>query len=349
VARYLLPLLEAHDREAFEVSIYSTTLRESSITGRIRAAADGWRPMGDATDQQLAERIRADGIDILVDCSLHMTDNRMLAFARKPAPVQFTHIGYPSTTGSPAIDWRFSDPLLDPENAALGGPEKIWRLPMSWWLFQPYDDAVPVSGRPVVRNGFVTFGSLNNPSKSSPEAIRQWAAVLRAVPNSRLVLLAQRSSSGGSGLETFVAEEIVKLGVEPGRIELVPLTPRPGYLAYYGKIDVVIDPYPYTGHSTSIDAMWMGVPVISRTGGLPTSRAGASLAWAMGLEGWVGGNLDKVVAIAARVAADAPGLVKLSGELRERVRASSLMDARRYTRAVEEGYRAAWREWCERA
>jgi predicted O-linked N-acetylglucosamine transferase (SPINDLY family) len=347
LGRILLALLEAHDRAAFERFVYTSTPAADALTARARAACDHWREVGSLSDEAVAAAIRADGIDVLVDCSQHMVGNRQQIFARRPAPVQFAHLGYPSTTGNLAIDYRVSDTHIEPHDATLAGPERVARLPCSWWLFAPGGagevPALDVRPRPALAGGQVTFGSLNNPAKSSPEAIRQWAALLRAVPAARLALLTSR------GGDRWVAEQLVAAGIAPHRIELLPQVPRERYLAYYHRLDIVIDPFPYTGHTTSFDAFWMGVPVLSRVGGaehLPTSRAGASLAAAMDLPELAAANAEALIAAATALAGDLPRLATLSSSLRERLRASPLADAAAYTRHLEALYRSAWRTSC---
>ncbi len=355
LARYVLPILENQDHEAFEVFLYSSVMRSDAVTARVKATADHWREVGGLSDEALAEVIRGDRIDVLVDLSQHMAGNRMMTFARRPAPVQVAAFGYPSTTGSPAIDVRLSDWHVEPEGWELAGPERIARMPESYWCFSPHDDAA--EGRsermpvPALVNGYVTLGSLNNPAKTTKTAIGNWAAVLRAVPGSRLVL--------GSGLpgDGPVVAEFVAEGIDPARIEFLPKARRGEYLEFYRRIDIGIDPYPYVGHSTSCDAFWMGVPVLTMAGGmggvggekaLPVSRAGASLLKVLGLPELVAETREGLVKNAVEMAGDMGRLRELAYGMRERMVRSPLMDAVAYTRALEGIYREAWVRWCAR-
>jgi predicted O-linked N-acetylglucosamine transferase (SPINDLY family) len=295
------------------------------------------------SDEQLADVIQRDKIDVLVDLSLHMAGNRMLTFARKPAPVQIS-FSYPAMTGSPAIDWRVSDWELEPE-VTLGGPEKVLRLARgcSFWCFDPHGEEPPVGPRSVMVNGHVTFGSFNNPAKITGTTLRLWSEAMKKVEGSKLLLLSDEPEGSA-----HVRGELEKLGIGAGRVSFMPKAARAAYLGYYGQIDIALDPYPYQGHTTTCDALFMGVPVIGLSGKLPISRATNSLLKAVGLEELIADSPEKVVEVTAELARDIGRLMRMSGELRERMRRSCLMDAAAYTRAVEGMWREAWVGWCGR-
>lgn len=343
----MLPLLRHHDHKEFEVVCYASVPRPDAMTQRIRACADLWRDISGVTDAQVAELIRQDRIDILVDLTLHMRSNRLLVFARKSAPVQVTYCGYPGTTGLATIDYRLTDPYLDPEPAG-GGDEAIYtersmRLPHTFWCYEPLSDEPAVNELPATTAGYVTFGSLNNFSKINPELLRLWARVLKAVPNSHLLLLAGAGSQRQRTRDLLAAE-----GVEaaPERVEFLGRQSQPDYLRAYHRVDIALDPVPYNGHTTSMDALWMGVPVVTLVGRTVVGRAGLSQLRNLGLPELVTRTPEQYVQIAAGLAADLELLQTLRASLRERMRRSPLMDGPGFARGVESAYRAMWRRWC---
>ena len=222
------------------------------------------------TDEQLAERIREDRIDILVDLALHMAHNRLLVFARKPAPVQVTFAGYPGTTGLAAIDYRLTDPYLDPPGLYDEYySERSIRLPDSFWCYDAVDEPPAVNAPPAGQNGYISFGCFNNFCKVNPLVLKMWAGVLKAVDRSRLTILASEGTHRQRALD-LLAEE----GVASHRVTFVAPQPRPRYLAYYHDVDIGLDTFPYNGHTTSLDAFWMGVPVVTLVGPTVVGRAG---------------------------------------------------------------------------
>ncbi len=332
---FTIALLSHHDRERFEVICYADVASPDAITQRIRGYADVWRSSVGLSDQALAERIHADGVDVLVDLTLHMSHNRLLTFARKPAPVQISWLGYPGTTGVDAIDYRLSDPWLDPPEASRDAfyTERTIRLPDTFWCYDPLTSTPLVNELPMIRNGWVTFGCLNNWCKANDATLRDWASVLRRVGRSRLLLLAPKGSARQRVLRLFEAE-----GIDAARIEFVGRQSRQRYLETYHRIDIGLDTFPYNGHTTSLDSYWMGVPVVTRFGESAVSRAGLSQLTNLGLTELVAADSHGFVDIAATLAADVGGLHTLRSSLRERLRASPLMDAPRFARAIESIY-----------
>lgn len=342
VAPALLALLAAHDRREVEVVAYSGVRVADVTTARCRELADEWRDAVNWTDAELAQRVREDRIDVLVDLSLHTTGHRLLAFARRPAPVQVTWAGYPGTTGLAAMDYRLTDRFLEPpEWGEPAGSETPVRLPDSFWCYDPTGEELEVNALPAGVDGAVTFGCLNKCAKINPLSVARWAGVLRAVPRSRMIVLATSDVSRTRIERLFEAE-----GITAARIEFVGWHPRPDYLALHHRIDVALDPMPYGGHVTLIDGLWMGVPTVSLPGETAVSRAGLSLLTTAGLEDWVAKSPENFVRIAVEQTRDLDRLAALRAGLRARLRGSALMDGPRFARGVEAAFRAMWRRWC---
>lgn len=344
VGRSMLPIVEGGDRERFEVIFYDDSVHSDAIARRLRAAGAQWHVTAGLTHHQLAELIRQHRIDVLVDLTLHMSRNRLRVFALRPAPVQATFIGYPATTGLRQIDYRITDRFLDPpgETEAFNA-EQLVRLPHSFWCYPDDPDAPPLSDLPAGRNGWVTFGSLNNPTKVTEAVVALWARVLQAVPASRLVLsVTERRDPGRRLREMFAAH-----GVDPARLRFTSRRPRGEYLHQHQEMDVALDPFPYNGHMTSCDALFMGVPVVSLRGPTSVGRGGESLLANLGLDReLLARTPEQYVEIARSLAEDLPRLGRLRATLRDRMRASPLMDAAGFARDVESLYRSMWQRWC---
>ncbi len=341
-ALFTVPLLSAHDHGQFEIVCYADVVRPDGITERLRSCADGWRNIVGLGHERVAELIRQDGIDILVDLTMHMAGNRLLVFACKPAPVQACWLAYPGTTGVSTIDYRISDPYLDPPGLYEHCyTEQSIRLPDSFWCYDPLADEPAVNSLPAAEKGHVSFACLNNFCKVNPPVLKLWAEVLKAVKRSRLTLLAGAGSHRRQTLD-LLAEE----GVDRDRVTFVAYQPRGSYLASYRDIDVGLDTVPYNGHTTSLDSYWMGVPVVTLVGPTVVGRAGLSQLTNLGLPELIAAGPAQFVRIAAELAHDLARLSGLRATLRERLRASPLMDAPRFTRNLESAYRTMWRQWC---
>ena len=341
VARLLLPVLRAHDRSRFSVHLYSTGSRRDAFTDRVKAAGDGWHDCSTLSDEAVAGQVRADRIDILVDLSLHSAHNRLRVFARKPAPVQVSWLGYPSTTGLTTIDHRFGDAVLDPPGEADDlYTERTVRLP-TYWCYAVPDGAPAVADPPSAKRGHVTFGSLNNFLKVNDPLIALWATLLKRVPEAKLLL---HSKPGGHWKTTH--DKFAAAGVDPRRVSFVGFLPYEHYFRQYHNIDVALDTMPYGGGITTCDALYMGVPVVTRLGATAVGRVGASMLTAVGLDELVAANDGGYVEIAAGLAADRPRLADLRRTLRGRMATSPLMDAAGFTTAVEAAYRRMWDEHC---
>jgi predicted O-linked N-acetylglucosamine transferase (SPINDLY family) len=339
----MLPLLANHSAQDFEVFCYSAVTRVDAITEQFKVHADCWRDIEDVTDEALAAQIRADGIDILVDLTLHLDSNRLMAFTIKPAPVQVTFAGYPGSTGLTAIDYRLSDPHLDPPGMDESiYSEKTVRLSHSFWCYDSLDCSdIPVNSLPAMENGFVTFGCLNNFCKINDSVLRLWAGVLRAVPDSRLLLLAPEDVQ-----RRYVLDCLKKENIDRERIEFVARQPRREYLESHHRIDLGLDTLPYNGHTTSLDSLWMGVPVVTLVGRTVVGRAGVSQLMNLDLPELIAESPEEYGRIAAVLAADLPRLAQLRSTLRGRMQDSPLMDARGFARDIEAAYRQMWRQYC---
>jgi len=342
VAWNFLPFLQNLDLKQFEAFLYSQTPGPDRMTQAIERAATGWRDIVKLSDDAAADLVRKDKIDILIDLSLHSGGNRLGVFARKPAPVQFTFLGYSATTGLATIDYRISDPFIDPPNAAPSVySEETIRLPHSQICYRCGAAAPPPGGLPAVLNGFITFGSLNNFSKFSDPAVELWARVLRQVPQSRLLLL-----SPPRNLRQPLINRFTRLGIAPERLELIKRSPIDEYLQTYERIDIALDPFPYNGTITTCDALWMGVPVVALYGKTSVGRTAASILHNVGLPELAAQSPDDYVRIAVDLADDWRRLLRWRADLRGMMLQSPLMDAARFTRDMESAFRAAWRKWC---
>jgi predicted O-linked N-acetylglucosamine transferase (SPINDLY family) len=334
-------LLALHDRNAVHVTCYPNLTRGDEVTDRLRCLCDGWRPVPTWTDSQMAAEIRADEIDVLVDLSGHTAGNRLLAFARKPAPVQITLFGYPCTTGMRAIDCRVSDPYADPPGETDGlYIEAVLRMPEVAWVYRPPADAPRPTPLPSQARRTFTFGCLNNPAKLSDECVELWARILKAVPRSRLVLSAGKSAEAAR----MLGERFTKLGIASDRLELVYRLPANEYFEAYQPIDLALDPFPYNGGVTTCDALWMGVPVLTLAGRDYRSRQGVSILTNLGLPEFVAESPDKLLELAAGWCDQREGLADLRSSLRELMSESAVTAAERYVRNLEAAYREAYRQ-----
>lgn len=341
IGRNLYPLLMHHDHEAFEIFCYSNSAGTDALGGKMQKFADVWRPVLQMSDDQLAAQIREDQIDILVDLTLHVEGNRLLTFAQKPAPVQATFMGYPGSTGLKTIDYRLTDPQLDPPglNDAFYSEESI-RLPHSFWCYDPIETEVEVSPLPADASGKITFGSLCDFSKVHDTTLQLWARVLKRLPTSDLLMLAPPG---------FARESVIhRLGIDPSRVRFVDRQDRNGYMRQFQQIDIALDTYPYGAHTTGLDGWWMGVPCISLAGQPAVSRAGLSHATQLGLTDLVATSPEQFVEIAVALANDLPRLRELRSTLRDRMQKSPLMDGASFARDIEAVYRSMWRTWCKK-
>jgi predicted O-linked N-acetylglucosamine transferase (SPINDLY family) len=333
IGRFLLPLFGHHDHGKFEIFAYSDVIKEDEVTLRLRGGAEHWRNIVGRSDGEVAGQIRADEVDILVDLTMHMQGSRLRVFARKPAPIQVTYLAYCSTTGMAAIDYRLTDAHLDPpEIATPAYREKSIRLGTYWCYEAPGEapgvEVVP----PSVRAGHVTFGSLNNFCKVSPGCLELWMEILREAPGSEFIMHVRPGSHREELLRKFNAG-----GIDGGRIHFVTNLPLREYFETYGRIDIGLDPFPYTGGTTTCDALYMGVPVVTLgpAGSAAVHRSGVSLLRTAGMPELIAETGEGYVRIAGELARDAGRLAELRKGLRGRMERSRLMDAVEFARDVE--------------
>ncbi len=339
VGRFLLPIMKHHDKTNVEIYCYSNSDREDEITGQYRDIANHWESVYSLSDDVASEKIRSDQIDILVDLSLHTSGNRLRMFAQKPAPIQFTYAGYPGTTGLSAIDYRFTDSELDPEGSDEHYAEKSIRIPNFWCYDPAIDDDIALE-LPATRNGYITFGSLHNFCKVNYDVLNLWGKLLRELPNSRLILLAPPDSC-----RSRVIEQLSQYGVDAGRIEFLNRMPHAEYMRTYHRIDISLDTFPYNGHSTSLDSLWMGVPVVTLVGKTVVGRGGLSQLTSIGQNDLIAYSADEYLEKAKQLSSNLEKLSTLRSSLRDQMRQSALINPAGITTAIEDAYRQKWIEY----
>ncbi|MGF7206193.1 putative O-linked N-acetylglucosamine transferase (SPINDLY family) [Skermanella aerolata] len=345
VGHLLLPVLEAHDRERLEIYCYSDRLIEDELTARLQACTDVWRRTSSLDDEALAETVRADGIDILFDLGGHTAGNRLGAFAMRPAPVQISWLGYVGGTGLEAMDFTVLDHMIAPTEGGWRTSERVLRMPGTFLCYRPPDFAPPVEPPPSLRNGFVTFGSFNRPVKVGAEVLRTWSGILRAVPDSRLVLKSacyKEDKARNKLLSAFSRH-----GIDPARIEIRAGSSHTDMLRQYADIDIALDPFPFSGGITSCEALWMGVPVVTLAGATPVSRMTFSFLTEIDLEEFAATEPESYIEVARYLAQDQDVRLELRESLRERMTKSHLGDARAFTAAFETLIAEAW-QWSNR-
>ena len=346
VSSFIEPVLQVHHREKFEVYCYSNVEAPDAITQRLRPLAGQWRDIYGWEPEKVAELIRQDGIDILVDLAGHTTDTGLLVFARKPAPVQVTWIGYPNTTGLEAMDYRLTDNISDPPGQTeQWHSERLVRLPKNFSCYSAPVESPAVGPLPALANGYVTCGSFNNFRKLSAPTIELWARLLREMPTARLLI----KSQGLANLQTAnrLLDQFVRAGVGAERIGLHGAgLAKELHMGLYKQVDLCLDPFPYNGTTTTCDALWMGVPVVTLAGKTHVARVGLSLVSQLGFPEWSVETPDAYVAKCRELAGDLTGLANLRIGLREQMRQSPLCDATRFVGHLETAFRAMWQQWC---
>ncbi len=329
--------IEHLDRRAFDVVLYSNSVKRDDLTDRLRAAATEWVPVAAMSDGALAERVRHDAIHVLFDLSGHTRANRLMVFARRPAPIQVLAGGFFNTTGMDVLDYVISDGVETPPDAAPWFTEQIVRMPDGYVSYDPPDHAPDVAPLPAAAAGHVTFGCFNNLAKINDDVVDLWCRVMRRVEGSRLVLKTK-------GLDDPpVAERYLGLfaarGIDSARIDLHGFGPHADLLAAYNTVDIALDPFPYSGGLTTCEALWMGVPVLTLPGPTFAGRHSASHLTNVGLADWIVGSADAYVDKAAAWAQNLDGLAALRATLREQTRRSPLCDGPRYARNLETALR----------
>ncbi|WP_448192930.1 tetratricopeptide repeat protein [Azospirillum sp. sgz301742] len=346
--QFLHSLYEHHDRYQVELFSYSSTARSDDMTKWVREHSDTWRDVLSLDQAQLAEMVAADGIDILVDLAGHTAGNNLLTFARKPAPVQVTWLGYPGTTGLGAIDYRLSDPWLTPEGTPEMMSEQIFNLPRVSHCFTPPTSAPDVGPLPGLQSKMITFGSFNHYTKMSDATIALWSGLLKKVENAQLLLKSRYIDN--PEVREHLYGRFAAAGADTSRIVLTSgHAGRDDHLSTYNKLDVAVDTTPYGGMTTSCEALWMGVPVLTLAGERTCGRYGVSLMSAVGLEGFIAKTPEEFAEIGARLDQNRPYLAELRAGMRDRMIRSPLCDERGFAKAVEGAYREMWTRWCRSA
>ncbi|RYE78114.1 MAG: hypothetical protein EOP19_21955, partial [Hyphomicrobiales bacterium] len=348
VAQFLGHLLPQFDRRDVDIRLYANQAKGDNITAQLKQDADGWHPIHDLDDSAAEQLIRSHEIDVLIDLSGHTGGNRMPLFARRPAPVQAAWLGYSGTTGLAAIDYIIADENVIPPGDEHHFAETPLRLPDVYLCYDPPNltgFTATVAPPPVLANGFVTFGTYNKLDKVSDATVACWAAVLKAVPDSRLLLKAKPLEM--DEVRQATAARFAAHGIAVERLLLKSQTASALlHFQSYSEIDICLDPFPYNGTTTTCDAFWMGVPMVTLVGDRFISRVGSSLLRAVGLGDLVAENVEDYVAIAARLASDVPRLERIRASLRHDLLTSPLGDAPRFARSFEAALRQTWRTWC---
>lgn len=346
VAYFIEPVLVQHDHEQFEIVCYDNNTTTDKVTQRLKKSVDQWINCVGWSDEELAEKIRQTAIDILVDLGGHTNQNRLLVFARKPAPVQITYLGYPSTTGLTTIDYRITDNYVDPEGKTDSfNAEQLIRMPNSYFCYRPDDDSPPINSLPALKKKQITFGSFNNYAKLNANILASWAQILQRVPGAKLLLKAR--SLNDPDTRQRLKQELIALGIDSGRLILANYADSTvAHLKYYHQIDIALDSYPYHGATTTCEALWMGVPVVTLGGERPASRMGLSILSALGLTELIADTPTEYIEIGVNLANDMSYLQKLRAGLRHKMQTSPLMDDKNFTRQLEIAYRQVWEKWC---
>ncbi|MBM3547113.1 MAG: hypothetical protein FJX54_09170 [Alphaproteobacteria bacterium] len=344
IAHNVVGLIERRDRARYQAFCYGEVPRSDEVTKRYQAASDGYRSTVGLDDDAVAAMIRADRIDILFCMAGHTANNRLLVCAQKPAPVQISY-GDLTTTGLATMDWWLTDPVIHPEKTRERFTERLLRVPLLV-LHEPPEESPAVGPLPAMASGAITFGSCNNAAKLNDRVFALWARVLKAVPNSRLLLKYVNWFANASARRR-IHDAFVRGGIEPARIVFDgDRSARVRHLEILNRIDIALDPFPFNGCTTSFEALWMGVPVVTLAGERWLGRMGIGTLAPIGLGNLAARDEDGYVAVARALASDLDALAQLRAGLRRRVQTSPLVDADAYARSVEQAFRAAWREWC---
>lgn len=346
---FITHLFHHYDKTQFEFIAYSNVPahQEDEITEEIKTLTDTWREIHSLSDEEAAKLIHQDKIDILVDLAGHTGNNRLGVFTLKPAPIQVTYLGYPNTTGVSTLDYRLTDECADPADSANSHAiEKLVRLPQGFLCYQPDTEAPAISPLPASANGFVTFGSFNNAAKITSTSIDLWTQILARTPGSKLVLKHRAFSDGG--VKARYIKLFSKNGIDEERLDFRGwLASSNHHLALYHQIDIALDPVLYNGATTTCEALWMGVPVVTLTGDRHAARVGNSILAHAGFDHLITPNGDAYIELATKLANDLPQLETFRATARERLAKSALLNAEMHTRNLEQAFRGMWRQWCE--
>jgi predicted O-linked N-acetylglucosamine transferase (SPINDLY family) len=343
VANYIEPILVHLVRDTqLSLHAYYNYFTEDNVTERLKGRFASWTNTASLSDEALAQKVRDDGIDILIDLSSHTADNRLLTFARKPAPVQVSWIGYPGSTGLKSMDYFLSDKHALPKGQFEDQfTEKIVRMPATA-AFLPFKGSPPVNDLPAAKNGYLTFGSFNRPNKISRSVIALWSDLLRAIPNARMVLGSMPEVGQNNVLLQWFAQE----GIGAARLSLYPIRPLGEYLALHHEVDICLDTFPYCGGTTSWHAIWMGVPTLTLTGDTVANRTGALILGVVGLDAFVAMDKEDFVSKGVAWAKDIQGLKQLRTGMRKRFLSSPAGQPEVVSNSFAKAMRVMWQRWC---
>ncbi len=342
VMRFFEPILDAHDRTRFEVYAYAEVDRPDAITEQVQRRVNVWRLTNRHTDTQVAEQIRRDSIDILVDLGGHTGNSRLTVFTHKPAPIQVTYLGYAGTSGLATMDYRITDAIADPYGQPQSDTEKLIRLPGCFFAYLPHADRADLETQPTSAGRPITFGSTHKLVKLNEAVLDVWARLLKEVPGSRL-LITRNTLTEGCAFR--FRSEFESRGISSDRL-ILRRAEGQYFFNVYGDFDILLDAFPWSGHGMACEALWMGVPVITLCGNRFAARMCASVLTQLGLTELIAHRLEEYVAIAKRLAEDKEALNRYRTELRQRMRRSIICDGAAFTRNLEEAYRMIWHRWC---
>ncbi|MBW1895285.1 MAG: tetratricopeptide repeat protein, partial [Deltaproteobacteria bacterium] len=341
------PLLKTHNKENVEVYCYSNVMAPDNVTERLTKESDNWLSIIGKNDEDVAEQISRDGIDILVDLAGHTAKNRLLVFAYKPAPIQVTWLGYSNTTGMSAIDYRFTDEVADPIGEADNlHSEELIRLESGFLCYSGDESSPEISALPCLERGHITFGSFNNLTKTTPEVVKLWSDILRAAPNSHLLLKSKQLMD--EGMRERYQGMFEKEGISGDRVELFSRFPKKeDHLRFYSKIDIGLDPFPYNGTATTFEALWMGIPVITLEGDRHAARVGTSIMTHLNLPQFIADTKENYIKKAVELAGDRKRLAVYRKDLRSILQSSKSCDEHHFAKKIETAFREMWRTWCQ--
>ena len=338
--KFLLPLLQAHTKSRFQLYFYSQAAKQDATTDAVRELSDSWCQTRELSDDQFTNRIQQDDIDILVDLAGHTADNRLAVFARRPAPVQVSFLGYPFTTGLSRIDYYLTDNIRDPQSADSLFVEELVRLPHGGCCFQP-GDRLEVGPLPLLSNGFITLGSTHRPEKITGATLKVWGQILTQLPKAKLLMF--RDVFRSESLRDQTLQRMMAAGINPLQVTFGWELPDP-HLRIYDNIDILLDVFPWGSGTTGFDAMWMGVPIPTIAGDRSSSRGAASLVHHSGFPELAAGSSDDYVAVVCKLAVDSDRLQHLRTNLRTAME-TTVCNAAQFAADVENAYQRMWRRY----
>lgn len=344
VALFIQQLFSHYDKKQFEFYGYAEVANPDGFTSKFMGQLDGWRTTIGLTDEMVYETIKKDKIDILVDLAGHSAGNRLVAFSMKPAPVQVSYLGYINTTGLNTIDYRFADEWVNPEESQQFYSEKLYRLPNSFTCYEPIHPCPEVTETPALKNGYITFGCFNNTNKLTPKVIELWCGILKAVPDSGLLLKSSHLADEDT-CKRFL-NLFSEYGISKDRVQLEGPSEIYDYMAAYSKIDIALDPFPHNGGTTSHDALWMGVPMISLEGDRYVSRFGVTILNNLGYPDWIAKDEEEYIEIAKNISSNIDQLNDIRLNLRQKMASSPLCDGKAFAGHFGNAIKTIWKDFC---